>query len=102
MLIEIDISLLTSSSAVGRVHGAIEFSCLPRVGELVSLPAAASVEAGFNGQLTVEHVIHSPGAETKPTLSLGDLVTNDAGQAMLLGALLERVYGLFFDPYETR
>ena len=100
MLIDIDISLLTPNTAVGRIYGALEFPCLPRIGELVSLRVATSTEAGFDDQLTVEHVIHSPGANSRPMLSLSDLVANDVAHAKLLGEAFEVAYGLFFEQYD--
>ena len=101
MLIDIDISLLTSKSAVGRVYGALEFPSLPRIGERVSLSVTGSSAVGFYDQLTVEHVVYVPGAGSKVMLSLSDIVANDEGQAKLLGEALEKTYGLFFEPYEN-
>ena len=99
MLIDIDISLLTTTSAVGRIHGALELAHLPRIGETVSLSVAASAEASFNGHLVVEHVIHSIGTSAKPMLSLSDIVANNDAAARSIASELERAYGLFFDPY---
>lgn len=98
MLIDIDISLLTPTSAVGRIHGALELAHLPRIGETVSLPLAASADWSFNDHLVVEHVIHSIGKSAKPMLSLSDIVANDDAAARSIALELERVYGLFFDP----
>jgi hypothetical protein len=100
MLVEIDISLFTPTSAVGRIYGEIEFSILPRVGEVIDLSRATSAEASFNGQLVVQHVIHSVGATSTPTLSLSDLVACNSSEARSLAARLESAYGLFFEPYD--
>jgi hypothetical protein len=100
MLIDIDISLLTPTSAVGRIYGAIELAHLARVGETISLADAATAEAGFNGNLVVEHVIHSIGSSAMPMLSLCDIVANDDAAARSIASKLEGAYGLFFDPYD--
>jgi len=101
MMIDIDASLLTPTSAVGRIYGALELAHLPRIGETVSFPLAESAEWRFNGHLVVEHVIHSVGASAKPMLSLSDIVANDDASARSIALELERAYGLFFDPYDN-
>lgn len=97
MLVEIDASLLTESSAVGRVSGPLEFMHLPRVGETVSLSRVMA--DGFSGHLVVEHVIYLPNSGSNPLLSLSDIVASSEGAAKLLGAALTKEYGLFFEPY---
>jgi len=101
MQAEIDISLLTETSAVGRVSGQLEFVCLPRVGDTVSLSQAVIEQAGFSGHLTVEHVIHSPNSSIAPMLSLSDVVAVSEAAAKLLGATFAAKYGLFFELYEA-
>lgn len=100
MLIDIDISLKTPTSAVGRIYGAIEIANLPRIGETVSLSDAATSEAAFNGHLVVEHVIHSVGETAKPMLSLSDIVASDGAAARSIASKLESSYGLHFEPYD--
>ncbi|RYY86594.1 MAG: hypothetical protein EOO15_14115 [Chitinophagaceae bacterium] len=100
MLIDIDISLLTPKSAVGRLYGAIELAHLPKIGETVSLPIAASADAGFNGHTVVEHVIRSIGTSARPLLSLGDIVASDEAAARSIASALEKAYGLFFEQYD--
>jgi len=101
MRVFIDISLLTPSTAIGRVSGPMEFPSLPRAGELVSLNRAIVPNAGFSGQIAVEHVIHSPTESGhEPMLSLADIVSPTAEAAVSIGQALEQFYGLFFEPYE--
>ena len=100
MQIDIDISLLTPTSAVGRIHGALELAQLPRIGETISLPLAESADTSFNGHLVVEHVIHTIGTSAKSMLSLSDIVARDAASARSIASELERAYGLVFDPYD--
>ncbi len=100
MLIDIDASLLTPTSAVGRIYGELELAHLPRIGETVSLPLVASAKCGFSDHLVVEHVIHAVGASAKPMLSLSDIVANDDAAARSIALGLEQAYGLFFDPYD--
>ena len=100
MLIEIDSSLLTPTSAIGRIYGQLELAALPRVGERVSLILAANPIAGFDGQLTVEHITSSAVSPATLMLSLSDLVATDEESAKQIAAKLESAYGLFFDPYE--
>jgi hypothetical protein len=99
MQAEVDISLLTATSAVGRVSGAMEFAQLPRVGETVSFWLVVEPTSGFNGQLTVEHVIHAPNTVSKTMLSLSDIVAASEANGKVLGNLLSEKYGLFFEPY---
>lgn len=99
MLAEIDISLFTETSAVGRVSGQLEFGYLPRIGDTVSLAQAVVSQAGFSGHLTVEHVIHSPNSSIAPILSLSDVVASSQRAAESLGAAFAAKYGLFFEPY---
>lgn len=97
---EVDISLLTATSAVGRIHGSLEFTFLPRVGEVVSLLEVADLEAGFNGHVVVEHVIRPANSTDAPMLSLSDIVATSEAAAKSLGAAFEAKYDLFFDPYD--
>ncbi len=100
MQVFVDASLLTPTSAVGRVSGRIECVELPRVGEIVSLARAADPNAGFSGQLAVEHVLQSSSVnEGEPMLSLADIVAFTDGDGVSIGKALERCYGLFFEPY---
>jgi hypothetical protein len=108
MKIHIDFSVLTPHSAVGNVHGEMEFQVVPRQGELVSFispknKATLHAICGVTYQLKVEHVIHSR-LESAPhsQLSLEDLTlptTQDAEKAM---AYLEQGFGLYADFYESR
>ena len=101
MRVFIDISLLTPTSAVGRISGAMDLPLLPRVGELVSLGQAAVLGAEFSGQLAVTHVIHRPTSSGhEPLLSLADIVSPTEALARAVGHSLEQSYGLFFEPYE--
>lgn len=100
MLVDLDLSILTATSAVGRVHGSLELAVLPRVGERVAFPLAAAGAGGFTGQLTVEHVIHTPGADAKPMVLLSDVIASDKTEGDRLGKSFENSYSLCFDPYE--
>jgi len=99
MRAHVDISILTHDQAVGRVHGALEFSTLPRIGERVSFPLAIVEREGFSGQLTVEHVIHTPGPQSISMLLLSDVLASCRSQAELVGKSFESAYELSFDPY---
>lgn len=98
MHIEIDVSLFAEGSAVGRVSGKLELSCLPRIGETLSFSRLA-VTGGFNGHVVVEHVIHSADSSFAPLLSLSDIVVDDEAGAKGLGEEFARRYGLFFEPF---
>jgi len=100
MLVDLDLSILTATSAVGRVHGPLELAVLPRIGERVAFPLAAVDAGGFTGQLTVEHVVHTPGADAKPMVLLSDVVASDKAEGNRLGRSFEKTYSLYFDPYE--
>lgn len=98
MLVEIDISLFTENSAVGRVSGKLELACLPRIGETVSFSRVAAT-GGFGGHVVVEHVVHSADSSFAPLLSLSDVVAGDENTAKELGTAFAACYGLFFDPF---
>lgn len=100
MLADLDLSILTQTSAVGRFHGALEFAVLPRIGERVAFPLAAASGGGFSGQLTVEQVIHTPDADEKPIILLSDVVAMDDAEGKRLGSSFEKAYSLYFDPYK--
>ncbi|WP_234086323.1 hypothetical protein [Azonexus sp. R2A61] len=101
MRVFIDISLLTPSTAIGRVSGPMDFPSLPRTGELVSLSSAVVPNAGFSGQIAVQQVIHSPTMSgQEPMLSLADIVSPTPEAAASIGQALEQFYGLFFEAYE--
>ena len=100
MQVPIDVSLLTPTSAVGRVSGPIELTALPRVGDLVSLERAANPSAGFSGQLAVTDVLHVASDKGhEPMLALSDVVSPTEEAAAFIGKALERHYGLFFETY---
>jgi len=99
MQAEIDISLLTETSAIGRVYGPMEFACLPRIGETVSFPSVVDSAAEFNGHLIVEHVIHSAASGSSPMLSLSDIVASSEAGGKEIGVALAQKYGLLFEPY---
>lgn len=99
MRIEVDFSLLTETSAVGRVSGPMEFSCLPRIGETISFRLAVDSASKFSGQLIVEQVIHLPNSNSSPLLSLSDVIAANEASGHALGNLFSEKYGLFFEPY---
>ena len=99
MRIEVDFSLLTTTSAVGRVSGSMEFSCVPRVGETVSFGLVVDSASKFSGQLTVEHVVRLPNTDSLPLVSLSDVVAANDASGHTLGNLFSEKYGLFFEPY---
>lgn len=98
MRIEIDVSLFTEKSAVGRVSGKLELSYLPRIGETLSFSRVA-VTGGFSGHVVVEHVIHFADSSLAPLLSLSDIVLDDEAGAKGLGEEFALRYGLFFEPF---
>jgi hypothetical protein len=102
MRIEVDFSLLTTTSAVGRVSGPMEFSCVPRIGETVSFGLVVDSASKFTGQLTVEHVGHLPNTNSSPLVSLSDVVAADEASGHALGNLFSEKYGLFFEPYNEQ
>ena len=102
MQASIDISLMTLTSAVGRVSGELEFAELPRAGELVSFQRVAVPAAKFSGQVAVSKVIHvAAESQTPPLLLLADVTLPTEADAQAVGQSLERCYGLAFEPYEN-
>ena len=99
MRTDIDISILTRDQAIGRVHGTLDFPVLPRIGERVTFALPSIQSEGFNGQLTVEHVVHAPGLDSRPMLLLSDVVASSRAQAEIIAKSFERSYELTFDPY---
>jgi hypothetical protein len=96
----VDVSLLTPTSAVGRVSGYLESPAIPTVGQLVPLRRAVDANAGFPGELAVTNVLvasHDTGPEALVVLADIVVSTEDAGTSV--GRALEHQYGLFFDPY---
>jgi hypothetical protein len=102
MRLEVDFSLLTETSAVGRVSGPMEFSCVPRIGETISFDLVADAASQFGGQLVVEHVIHLPNTNSSPLVSLCDVVAANEASGHALGNLFSEKYGLFFEPYSEQ
>src|SRR5258706_10544098 len=104
MRIYVDFSVFTDSQAVGNVHGHLEFSVVPRQGELVSFEqpkeSVAPIQlTGFAYQLGVEHVIHGArGGQV--SLSLADVVLGSRDDARRLFAYLADGFGLYADEYD--
>ncbi|WP_146174339.1 hypothetical protein [Pseudomonas sp. GV071] len=107
MQIAIDFSIFTlAPSAAGVISGKIEFSELPRVGEMISFsfpPNESTFPSvpGINALLKVEHVIHSANGEN-PALSLQDLVLPSKESVAEVVAFLEKGFGLFFSSGNPR
>ena len=108
MKIYIDFSVLTPHSAVGNVHGELEFKVMPREGEVVNFSAPknkAELVAipGIGYQLKVERVIHSHiNSAPHVQLSLEDMVLPTTQDAKKVIAYLEQGFDLYADIYESQ
>jgi len=106
MRVDVDFSIFCPlQTAAGRMSGILEFSVVPRVGELISFDfsnnsglASCILGAGFDGQLKVKQVLHSACGD-KVSLSLDNLSLDDPSSLQAVVNYLEHDFGLFFEPY---
>jgi hypothetical protein len=105
MKVAIDISLLTATEAIGRIHGAVNLSCTPSIGSDISflypkVPAALVRVEGFSGSVRVSSLQFAANNDSDGVLALlEDIVVATREDGLRVATFLQEGFGLLLEEY---
>ena len=110
-IIDVDFSLFAGSEAFGRIYGSMKFPVCPNVGDKIlfslssELPEGVDMERPSGAILkpisVMDRVFSVESGKASFVLSLSDVIVSTTDEAEALMKYLERVHGLFGDPYDV-